>query len=499
MPSPRSKSNKPAKKAAKPSIKSDDSPKDEDAKKGETILSFKELLEKYDSDGNLPGEHKVEGGDFTGDVARRGRFRRRSSPSMRAQTAATPEDCSLVQLVEKNGILSWQIAGEETFSPTPGFRAGPRRALVRTPGEVVRSFEFEKIPGSQTTAALIALDKKLTPDADYGLDHNRNGLMRWDVATEAFIPCGLDCKLAGEKVLLIIHGTFSNSKAFLNPTFKGLLNDAATKSKDGYGFVLAFDHPTLSVSPMLNAFDLAARLRDRGDPKQLDIICHSRGGLVTRWYCEAFAPVSIKRRAILVACPLGGTSLAAPHRIREVFNLLTNVSRVGSVAAGFFGGPFFLAAKGIMALTASVTGALTGPLTDAVVSLIPGLDGQSRTGNNQELRRLHLNTGTAPFSDPKGDVRYWSILSNFEPDTSGAWGFLRSFSRPLQTLANRGADFVFEGPNDLVVDTASMTEASRGRNVIEVLHDFGTNHEVHHTNYFDHKTTLLKIREAFEI
>ncbi len=496
MPTPKSKT--PAKTSAKPVAKANQSSDDATVEK-ESILSFSELLKRFDSTGTLPGEHKVETGGFTGNVIRRGRFHRRSSPSMRTQTAATPEDCSLVQLVEKDGILTWQIAGEQsTAATTPSFRAGPRRALVRSPGEVVRGYEFEKIPASKVASTLVALDKKLTPDADYGQDHNKTGLTRWDVSKQEFVACG-DCRIDGQKVLLLIHGTFSNSHTFLTDGFKTLLNDALQKTKDRYDHILAFDHPTLSVSPMLNAFDLAARLRDRGDPKELDIICHSRGGLVTRWYCEAMAPASIKRRAILVACPLGGTSLAAPHRIREVFNLLTNVARVGSVAAGFLGGPFFLAAKGIMGLTASLTGALTGPLTDVVVSLIPGLDSQSRTGNNQELLRLHANTGSTIFNDPAGDVRYWSILSNFEPDTSGAWGFLRSFSRPLTTLANRGADFVFEGPNDLVVDTASMTEASRGRNLIKALHDFGTNDKVHHTNYFKQEMTLLKIREAFEI
>jgi len=497
MPSPKSKTS--AKKAVKPAASRDRTP-EEIATDSETLLPFDGFLKKFDSSEDpLSGEHKFESGDVTGDPVRRGRFRRRSSPSMRTQTSTTPDDCQLVHLVEQNGILSWQIAGEQMITSQPGFRARPRRALVRTPDTVVRSYEFEKISGSQATSALVELDKKLTPDADYGLAHDRTGLSFWDTATQGFVPCGSGCKLTGQRVLLIIHGTFSNSKAFLNHDFKALLNDAADKTKGGYDYVLAFDHPTLSVSPMLNAFDLAARLRDLGDPKEIDIICHSRGGLVTRWYCEVMAPASIKRRAILVACPLGGTSLAAPHRIREVFNLLTNVARVSSVAAGVFGGPFFLAAKGIMGLTSSITGALTGPLTDAVVSLIPGLDGQSRTGNNQELLRLHANTGGAVFNDPSGDIRYWSILSNFEPDTSGAWGFLRGFSRPLQTLANRGADFVFEGPNDLVVDTASMTEASRGRKLIEVLYDFGTNDKVHHTNYFDHEMTHVKIREVFEI
>ena len=59
------------------------------------------------------------------------------------------------------------------------------------------------------------------------------------------------------RVLLFVHGTFSETSAILDQlqaTDDGrrFLSDAASK----YDALLAFDHPTISVSPMLNAFDL---------------------------------------------------------------------------------------------------------------------------------------------------------------------------------------------------------------------------------------------------
>src|ERR1035437_3223640 len=60
----------------------------------------------------------------------------------------------------------------------------------------------------------------------------------------------------------------------------------------------------------------------------VDIICHSRGGLVTRWFMEAFdRPNRSHRRAVLVGSPLHGTSLAAPGRIRNSINLFTNIGK----------------------------------------------------------------------------------------------------------------------------------------------------------------------------
>ena len=82
------------------------------------------------------------------------------------------------------------------------------------------------------------------------------------------------------------HGTFSSSRDSLNEyaaTDHGrkFLSDAIKHYK---GQVLVFDHPTRSVSPFINGLVLARRRA--GTSGSVDIIAHSRGGLVVRWWLE---------------------------------------------------------------------------------------------------------------------------------------------------------------------------------------------------------------------
>ena len=72
--------------------------------------------------------------------------------------------------------------------------------------------------------------------------------------------------------------------------------------------------------------------------------------------------------------------------------------------------------------------------------------------------------------------------------TKPGWKFWKWFRKG--TLFDAGADLIFPGANDLVVDTVSMTDVPG--NVIQPgdLLDFGTGDVVHHTNYFEQKDTL---------
>src|SRR5439155_5822381 len=128
------------------------------------------------------------------------------------------------------------------------------------------------------------------------------------------------------RVLLFVHGTFSRAEALRAGLMRtsdgrGLLKTA----RQHYDQVLDFEHPTLSVSPVLNALDLARLFATSN--ADVDVVCHSRGGLVTRWWLEALDP-NAKRttRVVFVGSPLNGTSLAAPNRLRRAMNLLTNVA-----------------------------------------------------------------------------------------------------------------------------------------------------------------------------
>ena len=417
----------------------------------------------------------------------RATYRRQRPPDM--AVAAAPQQ-QIISLVREAGVLRWRAGALSTLGGER--RAGMRAALPG--GSVVRQFAFERLETSQVYSALIGLDRTLTPDAVYtgstgnGLRRLRNGNL------EPFADPG---KAAGKSVFLIIHGTFSKTDALIANGFQKtapgakLLADAEKK----YDLVLSFDHPTLSVSPMLNAFDLAALLRP--SPASIDIVCHSRGGLVARWFCEAYADPAVKRRVMFIGSPLAGTSLAAAPRLRSTLDLLTNIADVLRGASDLASAnPLFLAASGLLRVVSSVTGLVAKtPILDAAIALVPGLDGQSRTGNNQELLRLRANSGNSDFTT--GQLRYFAVQANFEPRDIG-WNFLRLFSKPLQRIGDLGADIIFSGHNDLIVDTGSMSEVADSR-LVTIAHDFGTTDRVHHTNYFAQAETVQAVRKSFAI
>jgi hypothetical protein len=417
--------------------------------------------------------------------ATRPTFRRQGAPGM--PDASAPGQ-AVISLVRDAGVLRWRMG------PIAGLgsqqRAGWRAALPAC--EVVKQYAFEALDTSQVYTALAGLDRSLTPSAVYSSSPaGVSGLREFkDGTLVPFQPSAA----AGKKVLLFIHGTFSNSEALLSEglptTAPGRDLLAAAKAK--YDRLLCFDHATLGVSPMLNAFDLAALLR--ASPASVDIVCHSRGGLVARWFCEGFAPEQLARRVVFVGSPLAGTSLAAASRLRASIDLLTNVADALRAAGDLAGAnPLFLAASGLLRVFSAITGVLANtPVMDAAIALVPGLDAQSRTGNCEELRRLRTNTGTADFSS--APIQYFAVKSNFEPQAIG-WDFLRVFSKPMQRIADSAADYVFDGPNDLVVDTTSMAEVADGRTV-SIAHDFGTSPTVHHTNYFVQPETAKAIRDS---
>ncbi len=294
---------------------------------------------------------------------------------------------------------------------------------------------------------------------------------------------------AGQRVLLIVHGTFSHGEAITDdlaaapggPEFLAAL--AAT-----YAEVLTFDHPTLAVSPLLNAFDLERALA--GCPATFDVVAHSRGGLVARAWAEAFrGGTRGVRRLVLVGSPLAGTSLAAPPRLREA---LQYVSNVGGALAGLLGAanPFLALGAGLMQIVTSITSLVAHtPLLDAAVALVPGLAAQSRVGNAPEILRMRA-AGALPTA------RVFAVRADFEPPPVG-WAFWKLFVQAKQRLADVGADLLFPGANDLVVDYDSVVSLADDRSVPAAqCRDFGTQNTVHHCNYFRQRETVKFLSEV---
>lgn len=393
-----------------------------------------------------------------------------------------PGEATVSLVRASDGVLHW------TYRPPPsraGLRSSPTGVeTLLEAATPVTEFSFEEVPPNEVIQKLQELDDALTPT---------RGLRRWHAGRLTKIGTPVPTPRA----LLIVHGTFCTCDGFfdeIQSTPQGKAFLAAAEAS--YGQVLAFDHPTLSVSPVLNALDLEQALRDYAG--ELDVICHSRGGLVAAWWCRTGR--RHVRRVICVGSPLEGTSLAAPARIKATLDYFANVADAIGTTAKIAGGfapplaPLLGMAAGLMCVLGGAlsVGADT-PLVDAGVAIVPGLAAQSRVANNQELLRLQRDRWP---SSPE----VYAVRSDFEPGDpdAGWWQFWRRWNRPLLALADTGADRLFTDANDLVVDNTTMVRA------VDKLPDahvfsYPTNGRVHHCNYFAQPETVKQMRQWLRV
>ncbi len=399
----------------------------------------------------------------------------------RGRSMGPADSKGMVRLIRQDdGLLVWH-AGPVGRGAGPGRRGRRLAGTPQPPGEVMEVYRYDLLTRNDINDLVIGADDFLTGTKE------KLGLLKLSPGRSTFEKVDSGVVRGSGKRLLIVHGTFSNTEKMLGASDPGLL--AWARQKYG-GEVYAFNHRTLSVSPMMNAFDLWHAFKDAdGD---LDIIAHSRGGLVTRWFLEVMGPPKLKTvRVVLVGSPLGGTSLAAPRHLRNALSAVSSfasaVSHVSealsAVATPWLAVPAMIVqiASSVVGKTANIFSSL--PIFDAVISMVPGLSGQARIGGNAEIERLNGMPGRfAP--------NYFGITSNFEPDDPG-WAFWKRLR--LTHMGNTIADGIFKEDNDMVVDTDSMSMIGMHQRFME-KHDYGKNPDVHHLNYFGNSTTTTKIQ-----
>ncbi|ADB36653.1 CHAT domain-containing protein [Spirosoma linguale] len=361
----------------------------------------------------------------------------------------------------------------------------PRIAL-----KLVRIFtRREKVEDSRPQIEKAVRDLAIRLE-DQQLD-NRTGLFR---LTEQFEL--EDIKLQnGGNYLLFIHGTMSSAKGafdklkdtpvwtFINQTYENR--------------VLAFQHKTLTQSPLENVLELVKEL-----PKTatLTLISHSRGGLVgdiLNRFClsdtskrgfslneknylrrqnrdndlrlieEIDAAISNKNitiaKFIRVASTASGTTLLS-HRLDTFFNVIANV--IGLAILPAFG------------LVRDLIATVLESRQD--VSILPGLEVQSPG---------------SPFNQ---------MLNNANPDVLiDTPLFIISGDAKLslrwQAIKVALTNLFFLGDNDFVVDTRSMYNGIR-RVETKVQYFFDQGANVNHSGYFENDRTrnalLLALRST---
>lgn len=273
--------------------------------------------------------------------------------------------------------------------------------------------------------------------------------------------------LSSGRALLMVHGTFSRTDS----AFSQMPRDFVAALCDKYGGrVFGFDHFTLSEDPFKNVeWFLKQVPHEIG--LDLDIVCHSRGGLVSRVLAERATAMGLHNvrvhKIVFVGAPNRGTILTDAEYMDNFLDSYLNI-------LNFF---FDLIPE------TAVLEALDAIITVAKqlsLSTLKGLDGLEAM--QPEGRFLtELNQGI------KDDKKYFSISSDFKPPEQSG---LKAH------IANRLMDKIFKAENDLVVPTASSYGPNgSGFFPISDRYIFSSSETVHHCSYFAQKRARENILE----
>lgn len=422
-------------------------------------------------------------------------------------TAPDPgEDWGMAVLAQDEaGALTWHFPVDEANQPAPVTRGGSTRTF-RIPRTAV-----EPLPGAEgaATRGLLGLaGRKVMKLLVYPVTDRLLGpvserfALRWEEANrkpqvrhftsqsymvEDAAPVAPEDwpRLTAGRALLFIHGTFSRSTA----GFGALDRESMEALEQRYGGrVIAFDHPTLSVDPLTNVRWFMEALPP-GTDLTMDIVAHSRGGLVARTLAELGERLGVEGRrvrvgrVIFVAVPNGGTPLANGEHMTHMLDRFTTVVNLF---------PF----PGVQLL---VEGLLVGVklLGHGALRGLPGLaamrPADAATG---ESFQQEINAAGLP-----GGRQYYALTSDFDPVGAGLAHLVRSREEAVTAGANSLMDRVFREPNDLVVPTLGVYAANGNPNFPlppERVFHFGTNPTVTHVNFFAQPETRQRLLEWLE-
>lgn len=311
----------------------------------------------------------------------------------------------------------------------------------------------------------------------------------------------------GESLLVFVHGTGSSTEGSFGDLQSADAGVRAALERRFSGGVFAFEHRTLSESPIENALQLARALPAH---TRLNLVSHSRGGLVADLLClanfepliDAYAsdlpgtgdadPAEAKRvrreldaahaeqraqlrelaaelrakqfaveRYVRVASPAHGTKLASANFDLFLSALLTLIGQVPT----FFGNPLYAAFKRVVLEIAKNR---TNP------HLVPGIEAMLPDSPLATLLRGAQPAAGVQMAVIAGDVEGGSLLQR------------------LGVLLSDCAFFDRED-NDLVVDTAAMLAGIAPQAAAKALLDRGA--DVSHFRYFANADTRAALRD----
>ncbi len=121
---------------------------------------------------------------------------------------------------------------------------------------------------------------------------------------------------SAQKIVLYIHGIIGDTESLVTSVqqAKVEINEQLRPLKEAYDLVLTFDYENLHTTIEENARWLKERLESVGlganHGKQLQIVAHSMGGLISRWFIEREGGDRIVQHLIMLGTPNAGSPWA---------------------------------------------------------------------------------------------------------------------------------------------------------------------------------------------
>jgi hypothetical protein len=404
-----------------------------------------------------------------------GRTTRGRSPTMTITVPAPAAGREQALLsIDEHGVATWHFKGGR--SGKAGVRGGKKTRTYTIPRETAAPRRTGRTRG--LVPGLDKVIKVVSFPVAWAIGQGaRFAVRRWDTerhppSVRAYGPTGALTELSPTgwdgltkgRTLLFVHGTFSTTVG----GFGALPSETRRELDRRYGGrVIAYDHPTIADDPLVNAqrfFELA------GDRKiELDIVCHSRGGLVSRAIAERpgdlkdLAPNVGVHSVVLVGVPSSGTILAEAAHWNELVDRATTLLNL-------------VPAPGVVDALETVL-ALVRSIAVETAQDLEGLDAMAP--HRPFLKRFNV---PAP-----GGALYRAIVSDFEPTNPGLKEWLNDSVR----------DALFDNKaNDMMVTIESMT-GKNGSNRFPVteIRTMPAKDAVEHARYFSQPATSAALLE----
>jgi len=254
-------------------------------------------------------------------------------------------------------------------------------------------------------------------------------------------------------ILICVHGIIGDTNVMAEQI-------RSTVDQNVFDLVLTFDYENLNTPIQKTARQFKESLNDvgikAGSGKNVTILAHSMGGLVSRCMIEQLDGKNFISKLIMAGTPNAGSNAS---KMVDYRNLATTLFTLAANTG--FGIPAAASVLGVLQYSEKLTVTLE----------------QMHTEKSEFLKSLNQS------ADP--EIPYYIIAGNFEAfvkDNPDKKGF-------LDKALKFGANFLYDELNDIAVSLESITHIQNGRKPIpEIIRVSG-----HHMNYFTYPPCIDKI------